>query len=969
MATLKEQKTLIVQAMLSKTKGVKDGEIIVDKTNIADVHDGAMDMFDYLDKEAEKKNEHPAPEIDIARQIIAAQIQSYDEENGLTNIKPEDEKDIEKAFDEAWKIVSEFNYEEDKNKDESGFKESYQIIDLIEFEGTPEEAKATKETFIDTIKLEAARNTAIKGKGKTGDELKAILKNELEAVSSAHLGVLATTDALADLPENATDRQRQDVINVVMDRYAEAFNSGAKVKISNASVIAYQAAMVNNHISFLNRLAGKDHLANRSAPILSKLYAPLKKIDQTCIARFSKPYEIARTFGMMAKGNMASQGLNQVLRIGCNYGALALGMPGVGNYIYTAVYAGMAISRFYKAYRDDKAGDPNFSTAKCFLQKTPEIALTAAGVAASFFGGAIAEKGLEVAVRYGMMGVGLLTSFGKGINAARKEGNGWWKSIGKAFGNAASSTGAALLAGSCLSGGLNFASTHFGFGNTHAETFSTENHKHSDVQTVDKDGIIKGTDWFGEHGTRHISADEYNPDDASYTRDIVNNPDDYKNMTPEELNSNGILQEDISADKAKDLSGISNEDLAKDGIVREIIAEKGFNPEEHPNAIKIVDEPATSEYKEGVVENAEKIVKYWTSSNPEVHQSNMAAYADENSALSQWNKTHDFKMDPNRIELIIGDCGGQMVAADVDTLTEHIDTTVPEEYRQSAIVQTIMHTYSADTEVHYTYDPERGILMMDAPYDSNAHREIPFNMNTVTMADYKSLEALIGSEAMENLKENGECDATIHSEHTESTTKETNEHAVEGNHKVFGRAWLETYGEKLGLTDDDIKAIASCHDENGKLIQEKLTPQVLEKIAIIDAFVSNNNEVGDVEATRPGAHNDGVLNRNVVIDENGRHVHSDENAQKFNTYANSSGSRQETPEKVHYEEFKQYSKVEQHSYIPFTVTFDRMWGGCKSAFNTIMGANGKRKEQINTAGERISPTSSKPVSFRSTERA
>ena len=134
------------------------------------------------------------------------------------------------------------------------------------------------------------------------------------------------------------------------------------------------------------------------------------------------------------------------------------------------------------------------------------------------------------------------------------------------------------------------------------------------------------------------------------------------------------------------------------------------------------------------------------------------------------------------------------------------------------------------------------------------------------------------------------------------------------------------------------------HNPDGSLDMSKMTPEVLDAIERIDAQnITSHNEVGDVESTREYAHKDGFLHRNVTADENGRHIHSD-NGKLFNSYADGENAKQNIPEKSHYERFDQFSKIEQHSFIPFTVTFDRIWSSTKKlCLNTIMGANGKYK--------------------------
>lgn len=814
---LQAQKEILVAAMFSKTVDYVNGDIVVDQDNVADVYDGAIEMFDYLDKldnlPADTKKAYHDAVVD-AKAKLEPEIIKYDQDNGLAGIKEADAETLEKSFDTTWKIAEAIDFGKKEQRD-TWFGPVGTWLDALKFEG--DDAAKKKETFIETIKLTAARNAAVKNPSADDKTLAEKLKQELDAVGAAYYSSLITTDALAQLPETATKDQRDQAV-------AAALANPPPV-ISDKGLIAFQAATVNNHVSWLNRLASKSHLNNRKATVLNKIYGPLQKIDKTCIARFGSNYIAVRSFGQMMLRNMGAQALNQSLRIGCNLGCLAFNTPGIGSQVYAAVYAGMAARRFYKAYKDEKkaaqADGKKFGLGKFLLQKAPEIALTAAGTAASFFGGAVAQHGVEAVVRYGMMGAGWLISFSKGIHASRKQGNGWLKSLGKAFTNASASTAMAVGSGMAMATGINHFSTMLNNVNM---------------------------DMWGEHGTRQPQASEYNADDASYTKETIDLGDQanaYKEMTPEQLNEAGIIKDTIPQEDAQKLVTITDEKLAEQGIIRSVTAETD------PNGVKVIDQEASSTYDLEAKQNAENIVKYWTSANPEVYQSNLANLTHADSPLSRWNAAHPTQaIDPHRLELIIGDSGGQMVARDVDHLTNHVN------------------------------------------------------------GDMK------------------------------------NEHAVEvkGNHKVFGAGWLAEHGEKVGVTAQDIAKIAALHGSDGKIDLTKLTPDVLAAIDKIDQIVSPINEVLDTEVTRPHAHTDGFLDRNATPDKDGVHVHSDDKAKIFNTYADGKEAKIVIPEQAHHERFDQFSQVLQHSFIPFTVTFDRMWAKGKDfCLNMIMGSNGKRE--------------------------
>lgn len=823
---LKAQKEVLVAAMAAKTKGVAFGDIIIDQTNVADVYDGAMEMFDYLQNsgvQLEGEGEFSfADLVESAKNKLNREIAAYDEANGLTNINEEDADRLEKAFDDVWATAKEIDIN-DKTQNEAWFSNIGTFFDGLSF--AEPDADKKKQTFIETIKLEAARNAAIRSVGKSKEELIEELKIQLQTTAGQHIQTLIATDVMANLPENATDEQRRQAV-------AEAL-AQPRHQISDKGLAAYQAATVNNHISFLNRLAGKAHLNNRSASVLSKIYGPLQKIDKACIARFGQNYTVVRKFGRMMAGNMGAQALNQVVRIGCNTVGLALGTPGLGSQIYAGVYAAQALTRlgmsFAQERRDAKARGEKYGFGKFLLQKSPEILMTAAVTTSIFFGGEIAKRGMEAAVRYGTMAVGFGISLVKGIRAQRKAGNKWGKAIAKAFANSAASTATAVATGMGMAWGVN---------NLVAEITNNTS-----------------LDLWGEHGTRQPTADEYNPDDASYSKDTVGSDklDNYKNMTPEELNRSGIIKEGLPRDEAAGLINQTDEQLADKGLVR---SETSAND---PNGVKIVDEPAGVAYAKGAVENAKDILEMWTKDAPGLLDDNISKLQ---PILEEWNaRFPDKAMDAHRLLLIAGDCGAQMVNADIDTNMLHVD-----------------------------------------------HSDTPAE--------------------------------------------------VRGNHKVFGSQWCEANN----FNHDIIKHIASVTDANGHIIPEKLSPDTLWAIAELDAAVSAHNEVGHINGAP--VHTDGVLARNATADETGVFHHVDDGkGEVFTTYADGDG-KITIPEKAHYERIDEFSKVEQHSYIPFTVTFDRISGGAQKftqSLKRIMGANGKYKEKTNADGTRDKSAGINPV--------
>ena len=124
---------------------------------------------------------------------------------------------------------------------------------------------------------------------------------------------------------------------------------------------------------------------------------------------------------------------------------------------------------------------------------------------------------------------------------------------------------------------------------------------------------------------------------------------------------------------------------------------------------------------------------------------------------------------------------------------------------------------------------------------------------------------------------------------------------VRGNHRCITEGWLEKYSndpeiikhcDNRPITVEEINAIRGLHDQNGNFQPENLSPRILAVINALDHKVSANFEVGDLESTRAGAFNDGVLSNITTTNEDGEHIHADEGkGDRYNTYANAASTR------------------------------------------------------------------------------
>lgn len=522
---LERQKDQFLEAMKAKLNGYLNGAIIIDLSNVADVYEGASEMFAYI-KDQYPDNAEIDSLINKAQERLDASIRQYDELYGFDKIKNDDGAKIEDTFEQSSKLADEYKFENDP--------ELQQLLESLQFEKDED-----KQIFITSIKEQAARETAVRGKGLKEKELQDAFKQIMQESVVSNVGNLIAINELLNSGKNIEPRDIDpDSLKKNNEKAIKDAMNGKKIAISSKAIMAYSAGYVNTAMGWLNRLANrKDTGIGTKAPVLQKMYAKIKKLDNTCIQRFGNSYTTARSYTRSVFQNMLSQGINQTARYGINAACMLLGQPGLGAPLYATFYgvqAGLRLRKQYKLEKAQNGGKINFWK---FLGKhTPEIACSALAITATCIGGAYAGEAvkflgqalpLDRCLSYAGMAVGGVTSLVKGYRASRKSGKNVWKSLTSSLGNTALSTGTAMACGYGIGAGINAVTSEIHF-----------------------DGI------FGEHATRGVSWSEYE-------QNAVNDPDHYAihtlspedgqkciNMSAEELNQNGFNIE--TAEKGDD---------------------------------------------------------------------------------------------------------------------------------------------------------------------------------------------------------------------------------------------------------------------------------------------------------------------------------------------------------------------------------------------------------------------------------
>lgn len=840
---LTEQRNQLNQAMIDKLDGYVKGTIVVDQTSIADVYDGASEMFAYL-KEQNKNSAVIVDAADKAQKKLDAEIKTYDETHGFDQVGPNDGAAIEKAFDKTSKMADEIKLED--------YPEIQPMIDGLEFESDED-----KKIFVDTIKEQAARTAAVKGFKDKDEDLKARFTEAFHQAATVNVGALLSTNELLKFEGQAEPKDIDPkALEANVAKAVEDLKNGKKVKISKNAAMAHAASAVNGVAGWLNRLAtrkndkGETVGIGTKAPVLKKMYDKIQHIDKTCINRFGPAYTALRSFQKAVSQNMISQGINQAARYGINAGCMLMGQPGLGAPLYATFYAAQAGVRLWRQYDlEKKANGGKIDRWKFLGRHLPEMAQTLLITSATMVGGVWAGKAVEVlgealpldrCLSYAGMAVGGLTSMVKGYRASRKEGNGFWKSLGKSLGNTTLSTGMAMGCGWGIGAGINAMDTG-----------------------------LHSAGMFGETMTKDITTDDYNQhadDTVHYHKEAVASAEEttrYAEMTPEQLNEAGVAVDAIDKTTAQDMIGKTDEQLAEQGIVRHVTTA------EDPNGVKVVDVPehVAITYPDNFTEHAKDLVSGWTKDAPGLLNDNVSALQGviDSTKASLMEQGINREIDAYRLLLIAGDCGAQMVNADVDTNVNHVD--LQEKYHCNLSQNTLAH-----------------------------------------------------------MQANGEDLEACH-----------------GKHTVLGSGWCQQHG----FSEEAIKAVAGITDADGKIIPEKLTPDVMKTILALDAVVSVNNEVGHTNGAP--IQTDGVLGRNAeMID--GKYTHAEAGRGAVHTaYANGLGMNIDTvEEKAHFERLDQLSTVEMQQEMPMTTTFDRYWNKVKSfCLLGRTGANGKTKEVEN----------------------
>jgi len=417
----------VLATMVKKTEDYAKGNIIVDQSNIADVYDGANLMFDHVEKQkddADVKNN-----IAVSREKLEAEIKIYDDENGFTGLTEKDEPEIRKTYEQVLEQAGKVEFPPEEYKD---FFSHLQFTAKDPAKGLADDKEREEmlQLFHDSVRQQAARQTAVKNKGTKKEELDAAFSDEIKKAYAVQIGALLINNEMSQHggePGFTPEKAEANAKKVLKD-----ITAGKDYTVNRGALVGQFANYTNDSMGWLNRLGTK---ISKKAPVLGKMYEGVRKFDKTCIERFSPLYGQLKTFGQAVSGNMARQALNQAVRFGSQL------IPG-GNFFYGTYVAGQAawrLSTKYKREKDEaKKNGQKFSGLKWLGSHVGEIASSAMLATAAYIPGGNVALGIGSAV------VASGTNIIKSYKRSREKGESRWKALKKSLTSGAASVGTAV---------------------------------------------------------------------------------------------------------------------------------------------------------------------------------------------------------------------------------------------------------------------------------------------------------------------------------------------------------------------------------------------------------------------------------------------------------------------------------------------------------------------------------------------
>lgn len=442
----------------------RNGMYWVDKSNIADVYDGYLEMI-----ELRSQNKKGTP----AKGILDEWMSKYEHDFGLDGKTENDAAVLERIAADTERKLEDFQLDSD----------SRTILNALNVAGARRED-------IEEILVLAAKSDAL------DDQV--LIEGKAAGKKDVHAAVNDQFVKNVTMLVNA-DRESKKQPSVPFDVLRAELLSGKTYEVSSEGFDGARDAWVNKKTSKLARLGKK---IGKSAPALGCLYAPVRKLDKLAEARFEEKADTKkyrRQFWTGLAGNAALVGT-----ISAGF-AVASRIPGGQTYCAYAS-AGLAVVGMTVAYQQRRRA-AHAQGKKYNFFKDPEgmtsVLMSGAAMAAVAWG---RPEGL-----YAVMGANMVRTGYFSYKKAKKAG------IKK--GKAAAMTAAAVLTTPLAAWAGHAAGTHIGdslagengpFGHwaeKDGEIIPGEKH---DIKTYEQKHIDKAEIWNNSDGVSHGAR--YTPD-------------------------------------------------------------------------------------------------------------------------------------------------------------------------------------------------------------------------------------------------------------------------------------------------------------------------------------------------------------------------------------------------------------------------------------------------------------------------
>lgn len=442
----------------------RSGMYWVDKSNIADVYDGYLEMI-----ELRSQNKKGTP----AKGILDEWMSKYEHEFGLDGKTENDAAVLERIAADTERKLEDFQLDSD----------SRTILNALNVAGARRED-------IEEILVLAAKSDAL------DDQV--LIEGKAAGKKDVHAAVNDQFVKNVTMLVNA-DRESKKQPSVPFDVLRAELLSGKTYEVSAEGFDGARDAWVNKKTSKLARLGKK---IGKSAPALGRLYAPVRKLDKLAEARFEEKADTKkyrRQFWTGLAGNAALVGT-----ISAGF-AVASRIPGGQTYCAYAS-AGLAVVGMTVAYQQRRRA-AHAQGKKYNFFKDPEgmtsVLMSGAAMAAVAWG---RPEGL-----YAVMGANMVRTGYFSYKKAKKAG------IKK--GEAAAMTAAAVLTTPLAAWAGHAVGTHIGdslagengpFGHwaeKDGEIIPGEKH---DIKTYEQKHIDKAEIWNNSDGVSHGAR--YTPD-------------------------------------------------------------------------------------------------------------------------------------------------------------------------------------------------------------------------------------------------------------------------------------------------------------------------------------------------------------------------------------------------------------------------------------------------------------------------